>query len=168
MNIRRYYIPNAIYFVTGVTYKRKPIFADKTNLEIFQETLRNVRKIHPFTTQAYIFLPDHFLIKPLEVTNITKILHSAQRNFTVNYKKVKGVTNPVRSWQHRFWDHVIRNERDYKNHFDYIHFNPVKHGLVIKPEDWLNSSFHYYLRKGYYEIGWGHVEPEHLKGMDFE
>ena len=43
---------------------------------------------------------------------------------------------PLRLWQHRFWDHMIRNERDYENHFDYIHYNPVKHGLVPKPEDW--------------------------------
>ncbi len=135
MNVRRYYAPNTIYFITGVTRNRKPLFVDETHLYIFRQTLRNVKAIHPFAMQAYAFLPDHFhlLIKPSTQTNITKILHSAQRNFTVNFKKENGMDRPLRLWQHRFWDHMIRNERDYENHFDYIHYNPVKHGLVPKP-----------------------------------
>jgi len=88
MNVRRYYVPNTIYFITGVTRNRKPLFVDETHLDIFRQTLRNVKAIHPFAMQAYAFLPDHFhlLIKPSAQTNITKILHSAQRNFTVNFK----------------------------------------------------------------------------------
>lgn len=170
MNIRRYYIPDMIYFIVGVTYQRESIFADETNLNIFRETLRKVKEIHPFTMQAYAFLPDHFhlLIKPCKMTDITKILHSAQRNFTINLKKAKGITHSLKSWQHRFWDHIIRDEEDYERHFDYIHYNPVKHGYVMKPEDWSHSSYHHYLEKEYYKIGWGHIEPEAIREMDFE
>ena len=39
-------------------------------------------------------------------------------------------------WQRRYWEHSIRDERDYAAHMDYIHFNPVKHGLVANPGDW--------------------------------
>ena len=170
MNIRRYYIPNTIYFITAVTRHRKPIFADETNLDILRKTLRNVKAIHPFIMRAYVFLPDHLhaLVKPDDATNITKILQSAQRNFTVNFKKAKGIIQPLRLWQHRFWDHMIRDEKDYENHFDYIHYNPVKHGYVTKPEDWFHSSYHYCLEKGYYEVGWGYTEPETIKDMDVE
>lgn len=93
-------------------------------------------------------------------TAVTKILHSIERNFTLNYKKAKGISGSVSLWQKRFWDHVIRDERDYLNHLHYIHYNPVKHGLVTRPEDYPHTSYSGYLKRGWYEIGWGRVEPD--------
>ena len=65
-------------------------------------------------------------------------------------------------WQRRFWEHTLRDERDFNQHLDYIHYNPpknggrpVKHGLVKRVQDWPWSSFHRYVRQGYYDIGWG-------------
>ena len=170
MNIRRYYVPHAIYFLTIVTYKRKPIFADETNLDIFIQTLKAVKDIHPFSMLAYAFLPDHFhlLIKPDISTNVTKILHSVQRNFTINLKKEKDIGQQLHLWQHRFWDHVIRDEADLEQHFDYIHYNPVKHGYVPKPEKWQFSSYQYRLEKGLYPEGWGYTEPQTIADFDFE
>ncbi|MBI5604334.1 MAG: transposase [Deltaproteobacteria bacterium] len=57
-------------------------------------------------------------------------------------------------WQRRFWEHTIRDERDYRNHCDYIHYNPVKHGLVKYPRDWPHSSFHEFVEKGLYPESW--------------
>ena len=57
-------------------------------------------------------------------------------------------------WQNRYWEHVVRNEKDFKNHFDYIHYNPVKHGFVSDPIDYLHSSYRYYVEKGYYPGKW--------------
>lgn len=51
-------------------------------------------------------------------------------------------------WQRRFWEHLIRDDEDFKAHIEYIHFNPVKHGLVTTPRDWEFSSFHKYIRNG--------------------
>ena len=45
-------------------------------------------------------------------------------------------------WQRGYWEHTVRDDRDYTAHMDYIHFNPVKHGLATSPADWLFSSFH--------------------------
>lgn len=62
-------------------------------------------------------------------------------------------------WQRRFWEHLIRDEQDYRNHVDYIHINPVKHGLVARVRDWPFSSFHHYVRQGLLPIHWaGDVE----------
>jgi putative transposase len=58
-------------------------------------------------------------------------------------------------WQRRFWEHVIRDERDYERHVDYIHYNPVKHGHVTRAADWPYSSFHRYVRNGIYNLEWG-------------
>ena len=58
-------------------------------------------------------------------------------------------------WQRRFWEHVIRDERDYERHVDYIHYNPVKHGHVTRAADWPYSSFYRYVRSGIYNLEWG-------------
>lgn len=57
-------------------------------------------------------------------------------------------------WQRRFWEHAIRDERDYAAHMDYIHFNPVKHGIVAEVADWPHSSFHRAVRLGLYPTAW--------------
>jgi hypothetical protein len=42
----------------------------------------------------------------------------------------------------------IRDEVDFERHVNYIHFNPVKHGLVTRVADWPYSSFHRYVAQG--------------------
>ena len=61
----------------------------------------------------------------------------------------------VALWQRRFWEHTIRDEKDFERHVDYIHFNPVKHGLVERVRDWPYSSFHRYVREGVLPDDWG-------------
>lgn len=56
----------------------------------------------------------------------------------------------VAIWQRRFWEHHIRDERDYAAHVRYCWFNPVKHGFVERPEDWPYSSVHRDMRQGRY------------------
>jgi putative transposase len=68
-------------------------------------------------------------------------------------------------WQKRFWEHTIRDARDFAMHLDYIHVNPVKHRLVEWPRDWEWSSFHRYMKAGWYDRDWcGHIE---IKGMHY-
>lgn len=57
-------------------------------------------------------------------------------------------------WQRRYWEHLIRDEEDYRRHFDYIHINPVKHGWVPRGRDWPFSSFHRAVRSGIYSADW--------------
>jgi len=57
-------------------------------------------------------------------------------------------------WQRRFWEHTIRDDTDFERHVDYIHFNPVKHGLVTRVRDWPHSSFHRYVRHGLMPEDW--------------
>ena len=58
-------------------------------------------------------------------------------------------------WQRRFWEHQIRDDRDFNSHCDYIHFNPVKHGLVNTPSEWPYSTIHGFIAKGIYPADWG-------------
>jgi putative transposase len=120
--------------------------------------------------QAYAFMHDHFHLLAFvpATTDISKIMHSIQRNFTLDYKKAHSLDSQVNMWQRGFWDHVIRDERDFSNHFHYIHYNPIKHGYVSRPEDYPHTSFSAYAKRGWYEIGWGHTEPNFLENLDFE
>ena len=171
-NFRRYYIPNAIVFITGVTRDRFPYFAAANNVNLLFDTMRRVQAIHPFRLLAYVVLPDHFhwLMRVDDPSgNFSIAMHSIKRNFTLNYKQAQGITDPFTLWQNRFWDHVIRDESDLHNHFDYIHWNLVKHGYERRPEDWPHSTYGYWLKRGYYDPGWGHAdEPSHIAGMRLE
>jgi putative transposase len=92
-----------------------------------------------------------------------------KRNYTLNYKEAHGISTSFSLWQDRFWDHVIRDEDDLNNHFDYIHWNPVKHGLVPRPENWAESTFVHWRDRGYYDLNWGHAgEPPNIEDMHLE
>ena len=64
-------------------------------------------------------------------------------------KREKGI------WQRRYWEHAIRDDADFERQVDYIHFNPVKHGLAARVRDWPHSSFHQYVKRGDLPLDWG-------------
>jgi putative transposase len=169
-NFRRYYVPNAIYFIVAVTRNRRRIFTAAAHVDLLFTVIREVRQRKPFALLAYSIIPDHvnLLLKPTGEANFSRIMLSIQRDFTLRFKELYSITGSLSLWQARFWDHIIRDEKDLNQHFDYIHYNPVKHGLVSRPEDYIYSSYRYWLEKGYYAPGWGHTEPANVKDMDFE
>ena len=170
MNFRRYYVPNAIVFITQVVEERYPAFRNEIYLQLLRATLRQVKVLHPFSMLGYVFLPDHFhlLIRPTGESNFSQIMHSLKPNFTKAYKQATGVTGPMKFWQKRFYDHIIRDETDLHHHLDYIHFNPVKHGLVTKPEDWPHSSFLAWKERGAYPEQWGWQIPDTVTKLQIE
>jgi putative transposase len=171
-DFRRYYIPNAIVFITSVTRDRVPYLQSQKDVNLFWETSRRVQKIHPFRILAHVILPDHFhwLMRPDGPKgNFSKIMHSVKRNYTLNYKKLHDVNTPLNIWQERFWDHIVRDENDLNMHFDYIHWNPVKHDYTVQPENWPHSSYSHWVERGFYPKEWGKQgEPMSIKNMHVE
>jgi putative transposase len=170
VNVKRYYIPNAIVFITQVVDRRTPVFRDAQYVELLRTILNNVKEIHPFVTLGYVFLYDHFhlLIRPTGASTFSDILHSLKPNFTKEYKKLIGVDGSMRFWQKSFWDHIIRDEVDFQRHLDYIHYNPVRHGLVEKPEDWLHSSFRHWQERDAYPTHWGWSLPASIAEYEWQ
>ncbi|MDM8528478.1 transposase [Anaerolineales bacterium HSG24] len=168
-NIRRYYLPNRIIFITQVVHTREMVFANPIYVTLLREKLRIVKSLHPFSMLGYVFLPDHFhlLIKPTGESNFSQIMHSLKPNFTKEYKKMMGITGSLKFWQKRFWDHVIRDEVDFEEHLHYIHYNPVKHGYVNKPEDWPDSSYLAWRERNVYPDQWGWTMPDCIKTRDW-
>ncbi len=162
MNFRRYYVPGSTVFITQVVEGRVPAFSDAALVALLRATLHTVKQLHPFTLAAYAFMPDHvhLLFSPAAGGNFSQIMHSLKPNFTKAYKQKVGLSGSLKFWQRRFWDHVIRDEMDFARHLDYVHYNPVKHGLVARPEDWPHTSFTVWKARGAYPEGWGQVRPD--------
>ncbi|NJN82591.1 MAG: hypothetical protein HC802_10190 [Caldilineaceae bacterium] len=72
----------------------------------------------------------------------------------------------MKFWQKRYWDHIIRNDADLETRLHYIHYNPVKHGYVLKPENWPYSSYEHWRDRGAYHDRWGWTLPDALKDCD--
>lgn len=89
-------------------------------------------------------------------------MHSVKSYFSHSYKQMVGINGSLKFWQKRFYDHLIRDADDFENHLHYIHYNPVRHGLVAHPEDWPHSSFMAWKEKGGYSDHWGWTLPDPL------
>ncbi len=171
-NYIRYYIPGSVVFITCVTNRRLPLFKNLQNIELFWSTFEAVKELHAFEILAYVIMPDHFhwLIRlPPNQPNFSPIMQSFKRNFTLNYKRERQIAEPVKIWQDRFWDHIIRDEEDLHQYLDYIHWNPVKHALVASPNLWQHSSIAEWVSKGMYdgEI-WMDQMPKTITHLDYE
>jgi len=134
-----------------------------------------------FETIAIVLLPDHLQAiwsLPRNDHDYSARWKRIKDRFTKAWLKLGGSEDQVTAsqqrrghrgiWQRRFWEHTIRDEIDLENHADYIHYNPVKHGLVSRPRDWPYSTFHRFVKAGQYAIDWGRCEPPHLAGLDLE
>ena len=89
-------------------------------------------------------------------------MHSLKTNFTRGYKRELEIAGRMNVWQRRFWDHVIRDEEDFERHLNYVHYNPVHHSYVDKPESWRHSSYMRWQNRGVYPEHWGWSLPASL------
>lgn len=167
-NYRRARTSGGAYFFTVVTYHRQPILCRDESIETMKDVVKNVMTSHPFDVDAWVTLPDHIhclWTLPEGDSDYSTRWALIKKEFT---KRTRGSlelrANPTLSrirhreaavWQRRFWEHQIRDETDHAAHMDYIHFNPVKHGLVESPIDWPHSTFQVCIEQGRYEKDWG-------------
>ncbi len=166
MDYRRVYVPGGTYFFTVVTDNRRPIFSTPDAVEKLREAFRYTMDRFPFIIVACVILPDHIHFiwaLPPDACDYSTRWRLIKSHFTRHWhprgaisaspsRKLKGEADV---WQRRFWEHMIRDEVDLANHVEYIHYNPVKHGLVKAPADWEYSSFRKYVEDGLYAVNWG-------------
>ncbi len=164
---RRAITAGGTFFVTVVAYRRQPILCDAAIHNALRKAMVSVRRSKPFTIDAWVLLPDHLhcvWTLPLDDDDFSgrwSLIKSAvsravgaqyRREEWLNGSKLKHREATI--WQRRFWEHCIRDESDLQRHVDYLHFNPVKHGLVSRVADWPHSTFHRFLAKGRYPLDW--------------
>lgn len=167
-NWRRAQVPGGTFFFTLVTEDRAPILTTPLARSVLREVTLECCRQWPFRMEAVVLMPDHLHTVwrlPDGDTEYSKRLGWLKKEFTKRWVATGGDERPVSAsgqrnrrrgvWQRRFWEHVVRDERDLERHLDYIHYNPVKHGLVERVIDWPWSSFHRFVHEGQYPPDWG-------------
>ena len=133
-------------------------------VDLLRAAFAHVKRQHPFKMNAIVILPDHLhsiLTLPPDNTDFStrwglikayfsrRIIQGERISASRQKRGERGI------WQRRFWEHLIRDETDYRQHVDYIHWNPVKNGYVSCVKDWPYSSFQSHVLRGIYPENWG-------------
>lgn len=157
---RRYRVPGGCYFFTANLLERQGNDLLVREIDRLRAAVRVVRGVRPFRIDGWVVLPDHM--------HCIWTLPVGDDDFTTRWRAIKALfsrglphherRSQVRGergiWQRRFWEHALRDERDYAAHLDYLHFNPVKHGHVHRVRDWPYSTFLRLVEKGLYPADW--------------
>lgn len=159
---RRAYQPGGTFFFTVVTAARRPLFAEARNRELLHAAITESARARPVDWLGIVLLPDHLHALwqlPRGDADFSTRWASIKAGFTRRYLAACGSEIPQASrserghgvWQERFWEHQIRDQQDLNRHLDYIHYNPVKHGLASCPHAWAHSSFNRWVASGAYD-----------------
>jgi putative transposase len=169
---RRAPTPGATYFFTVVTYRRRGFLCDDDVRAALRQAIVRVREKHALTLDAWVLLPDHL--------HCIWTLPEGDADFALRWNLIKryvtracgprlhhpGLMTASKQrhrestlWQRRYWEHRVRDENDFAAHMDYVHYNPVKHGLCRRPSEWPYSTLHQWIAKGVYPSGWADDEP---------
>ncbi len=170
-NYRRAWCLGGTYFFTVNLLQRKNNTLLTSNIEDLRAVIKNVRKHHPFIIHGWVVLPDHMhcvIELPQGDSDFALRLRLIKSNFSKLIPKTERLT-AVREargergiWQRRYWEHLIRDEADYAAHMNYVHINPVKHGLVKAVKDWPYSTFHHLVKQGVYPPDWAGSAELHI------
>lgn len=146
----------SIFFTVALARRGSTLLVEE--IDRLREAVAVVRAGRPFAVDAWVVLPDHM--------HAVWTLPEGDADYATRWRLIKtrfsrGLPDgPLRAshrarnergiWQRRFWEHHIRNARDHALHVDFCLTNPVRHGLVDRPEDWPWSSVHRDIRRGRY------------------
>ena len=166
MQYRRAINPGGTFFFTLVTEQRRPLLASQESIAVLREAFRSVKAHRPFQIDAIVILPEHLhciWTLPIHDADFATRWRLVKTWFTkhrdpalrVPANQARRTRKEQAIWQHRYWEHQIRDEVDFTRHVEYIHFNPVKHGHVSTPIEWPYSSFHRHVAAGIYPADWG-------------
>jgi len=166
-NYHRPFQPGGTFFFTVVTAERRDLFSDDIARGYLRTAISAVQAEQPFDIVAIVLLPNHIhsiWTLPEDDSDFSARWSCIKRRFTKQWIAARSeevAVSPTRRrhrehgvWQKRFWEHLIRDENDMIHHVNYIHYNPVKHGLVSCPRAWAYSSFHRWVKEGYYKEDW--------------
>lgn len=174
-NYRRIWTPGGTWFFTVNLLERHNNALLTQHIDVLRSAVARTRANHPFLIHAWVVLPDHL--------HCVIELPPGDADFSLRWRLIKArfshalpatqwrnearVRRGERAiWQRRFWDHLIRDQADFNAHMDYVHINPMKHGLVNALSDWPYSTFHHYVQAGTYPADWAGVGARLPENVD--
>ncbi len=163
-NYRRAWHAGGTYFFTVNLLQRHNNDLLARHIDLLRQVVAAVQSRHTFKIQGWVVLPEHLHcvmeLPPGDVDfalrwRLIKMGFPKGLSNTEQRSKVRVARGERGIWQRRYWEHLIRDDADMQAHMDYVHFNPVKHGLVRRVADWPFSTFHGLVRQGIYPSDWG-------------
>ena len=163
MDYRRIWQPGGTYFFTVNLLRRHENDLLVRHIANLREAVARVRRDHPFHIHGWVVLPDHlhcvieFPANDADFANRWRLIKQYfSKSLPANeYRSAIRQARGERGiWQRRYWEHLIRDEADFRAHMNYVHINPFKHGLVKRVADWPYSTFHRLVTQGIYPADW--------------
>ncbi len=180
VNYRRNRVKGGTYFFTvTLADRRATVLTD--HIALLRDAFRTVQAKQPFEIEAIVVLPEHLhtvWILPPGNDDYPGRWKAIKSRFTRAVRKVSGLhgassglqandRGEYKLWQRRYWEHTIQDKQELARHVAYIHFNPVKHGLVNKVADWPHSSFHRYVHRRRLDKDWNGNQGVREDGADY-
>ena len=162
-NYRRAWRKGGTYFFTVNLLERYQNDLLVRHIDVLRQVVKDVKRKHPFIIHAWVVLSEHMHCV-IELPEGDDDFATRWRLIKIGYSKAMPKTERLSAvrvkrgerdiWQRRFCEHLIRDERDFAAHIDYVHINPVKHGCVGRVQDWQYSTFHRYVTQGIWPNDW--------------
>jgi len=130
------------HFITFSCYERQPMLTRPTAFHVLELQLETVRHRYGFVVAGYVLMPEHvhLLGGEPQISSLAVVLQVLKQQTSTSLKRAE----EAQFWQRRYYDFNVWNENKTVEKLRYMHRNPVKRGLVEKPEDWPWSSFRHY------------------------
>ena len=138
-NVHRLRLSDRIFFITTNLNRGEQQFQD-AEYEIILATIAKSRKRLGFLLCGYVLMRDHWhaLIATQYPLTISDVLQDIKRVSSLKINRLRKTRGS--RWQHQFWDRFVRHSKEFAERLDYMHYNPVRKGLVEHPEQWRWSS----------------------------
>ena len=141
--LRRPFLSNRYFFVIVRLLQRRTQLTEP-DFVLLARAFNRARTLHPVYLTAWVFLPDHWhvICAPTYPVTISLVMKSVKQSSMSAINRCRGAEGEL--WQARFFDRALRTVKEYNEKVEYIHMNPVRAGLVSRPQDWRWSSFNEY------------------------
>ncbi len=155
--LHRIYGTHHLHFITSSCYRRLLFLSSVRSRNQFLSILEQTRQRYRFVVVGYVVMPQHIhlLLTEPEVgtpSTVMQVLKQRTARALLPKRKRSNPPNlfavePRRRafWQARSYDFNVWTTKKRVEKLRYMHRNPVKRGLVGTPEQWLWSSYRFYL-----------------------
>lgn len=143
----RYQQSHQSHFVTYSCYRRLRLLDTPAMRNLVVAAPEQTRSRFSFRVYGFVVMPEHVHVLVSEpdralLANAIQSLKIAVAKRSAADREFAGELAPL--WYKRYYDRNLRSYSDFHEKLGYIHRNPVKRGLVGRPEDWPWSSFRHY------------------------